>query len=393
MKKNTCFAVLASAASALTNSALTQAEDKVSVQHLNYQENKQRMSVSDVVVSAEHNPNVDHQLKLNVGIDALSGASPAWQPRVVAEAVDENLQQAAASSIYGYDPAGYDVKRVEIAEEERRSIGASWLSRDKKRNELTMGIDYSEEPDYVSRSASSNYMWFADRHKNRSYSVGASIQKNSSLAFDEFYNTHWEELTATNIQVGVSQVMSYRTVVDANIFTIYDTGYLSNHYQTILRLYDGDNDGVMETYLAAEHRPDTRKGFGFAGKWLTQWNSNVSSHFGWRWYSDDWGVRSQTLTAKSYLSFIKNWTFHVLGRFYNQSEADFYKDPDSSAPAFSITGYGSSDHRLGTFHATTTELGVAYEWQALTVNLQAGSYKQSEGFGANWVSSGLTFKY
>lgn len=389
MKKNTSAALFAAAAS-----ALVQAEDKLSVQHLNYQENDNRMSVSDWVLSAELNPNVDHQIKVNVGIDSLSGASPAWQPNVLAESAPEAVQNASSSPVYGFDSAGYSVQKVTIPDEKRKSVGGTWLSRDKKRHELTLGADYSEEPDYVSRSVSANYMWFADRYKNRSYSAGASVQSNRSLVFDENYDTHWEELLATNIQIGLSQVMSRRSLVDANLFVIYDTGYLTNHYQTILRRFDGDGDGVLDTYLAAEERPDVRKGFGTAGKWLMQWTSSVSTHLGLRLYSDDWGISSQTLSLKSYFTPVEAWTFHLLGRFYNQSAADFYKDPDSSDPAFAITGYGSADHRLGAFTATTAEAGVAWTWnKTVTLNLQAGTYNQSNDFGAQWISSGFTVKY
>lgn len=389
MKKSTSATLLAAAAS-----ALVQAEDKVSVQHLNYQENQQRMSVSDWVISTEQNPNVDHQIKLNIGIDSLSGASPAWQPDVVAEAAPEEVQQAASSSVYGFDSAGYSIQKVTIADEQRKSIGGTWLSRDKKRHELTFGADYSEEPDYISRSVSANYMWFADRYKNRSYSVGASLQRNHSLAFDSQYNTYWEGLTASNFQIGLSQVMSQRSLVDANIFLIYDTGYLTNHYQTILRRYDGDGDGILDTYLSAEQRPDLRQGFGTAGKWLMQWTDEVSTHVGLRLYSDDWGITSQTLNLKSYFTPVQEWTFHVLGRFYNQSAADFYKDPDGTNPEFAITGFGSSDHRLGSFTATTFEAGVAWTWEnSVTLNIQAGTYDHSEGFGATWISSGFIVKY
>ena len=389
MKKTTTATLLAAAASTLSH-----AEDKVSVQHLNYQENQQRMSVSDWVISTEQNPNVDHQIKVNIGLDSLSGASPAWQPKVFTESAPDNVQQAASSNIYGIDTAGYEVKKVTIPDEDRKSVGLSWLSRNKKRHELSLGADYSEEPDYKSRSASANYMWFADRYKNRSYSVGASVQSNNSKAFDPNYQPYWEDLIATNIQVGLTQVMSQRSLIDANVFTIYDSGYLTNHYQTILRQFDGDGDGVVETYLSAEHRPDVKMGFGVASKWLMQWNPKISTHLGLRLYSDDWGIQSQTLNAKSYLNVIKNWTFHALFRFYNQTAANFYKDPDGKNPEFAITGYGSSDHRLGAFTANTYELGAAYEWNnTFIVNLQAGNYEQSEGFAASWISSGFTIKY
>jgi Protein of unknown function (DUF3570) len=389
MKKRTSLALLTAAAS-----TLVQADDKVSLQYLTYQENDKRIAVDDYAISIESNPNVNHQIKVNVGIDTISGASPAWQPKVTMSTAPQIVKSASSSNVYGIDNAGYSVQNVTVPEEQRTSAGISWLSRDKKRHELSLGLDYSEEPDYVSRSASANYLWFADRYKNRSFSLGASLQSNQSLAFDSSYQSHWEDLLASNVQLGASQVMSQRSSIDGNIFVVYDTGYLSNHYQTILRKFDGNNDGIQESYLSAEQRPEERKGFGLASNWLVQWTNNLSTHAGIRLYQDDWGIDSQTYSGKSYLNIDDQWTLHLLARYYQQSAASFYKDPNSDKPEFSISGFGSADHRLGDYSATSFEIGLAYEWQtALIINGQVGSYQHNTGFIANWFSTGMIVKY
>lgn len=389
MKTKTSLALLTAAAT-----SLVQADDKISLDYLSYQESDSRIAVDDYALSIESNPNVDHQIKVNIGLDIISGASPAFQPNVTLSPASDNAQQASSSNLYGFDSAGYSVQNVAVPEEKRKSAGISWLSRDKKRHELTLSLDYSSEPDYESRAVAANYLWFADRYKNRSYTLGASLQSNRSQAFNSSYQTHWEDLTATNIQLGVSQVMSQRSVVDANVFVIYDNGYLSNHYQTIIRKYDGDNDGIQESFLSAEQRPEERQGYGIASNWLVQWNKQLSTHAGLRLYQDDWGINSQTYTGKTYFNVDNNWTLHLMARLYQQSAANFYKDPDKANFEFAITGYGSADHRMGEFSATTVEAGIAYEWQkSIIVNAQAGNYQHDTGFSAKWISSGITVKY
>lgn len=389
MKHKTSLALLTAAAS-----TLVQADDKVSLQYLSYQENDQRITVDDFAISLENNPNVDHQIKINLGLDTISGASPAWQPKVTMSAPPQAAELASSSNIYGIDSAGYSVKNVTVPEEQRSSAGISWLTRDKKRHELTLGLDYSEEPDYISRSIAANYLWYADHYKNRSYTLGASLQNNQSLAFNANYQTHWEDLLASNVQLGISQVMSQRSSIDGNLFIIYNTGYLSNHYQTILRKFDGDNDGIKESYLSAEQRPEERKGAGLAANWLVQWTSSLSTHARMRLYQDDWGINSQTYRGKSYINLNDQWTLHLMARLYQQTAADFYKDPEKSNPEFTITGYGSADHRVGKYSANSYELGLAYQWQhMLIINGQVGSYQHSNGFSAYWLSTGIIIKY
>lgn len=389
MKTKTSLALLTAAAS-----VLTQADDKISLDYLSYQENDNRIKVDDYALSIEANPNVDHQIKINIGLDIISGASPAWQPNVTLVAAPEEAQQASSSNIYGYDSAGYSVQNVSVPVEERKSAGISWLSRDKERNELTLSADYSYEPDYVSNALAANYLWFADRYKNRSYTLGASYQSNQSKVFDATYNTSWADLTATNVQLGISQVMSQRSLIDGNVFVIYDQGYLSNHYQTILRKFDGNGDGVQESYLSAEQRPEEKKGYGIASSWIVQWYKQLSTHASIRLYQDDWGINSQTFTGKSYFNLSKDWSFHLMARLYQQSAANFYKDAEEANPEFAINGYGSADHRLGEFTATTVEAGIAYEWQdSIVLSGQVGNYQHDTGFAANWFSSGIIVKY
>jgi hypothetical protein len=389
MKAKSTLALIAAAAS-----SLIEANDKISLDYLSYQENDNRIKVDDYAISIETNPNLDHQIKINAGIDTITGASPAWQPNVVQSAAPLQVQQASSSNIYGFDSAGYRVKNVPLPEEQRKSAGISWLSRDQERNELTLSLDYSTEPDYVSKAIAANYLLFADRYKNRSYSLGASFQSNESKVFDSFYKTSWDSLTATNIQLGVSQVISKRSLIDGNIFVIYDKGYLSNHYQTILRKFDGDGDGIQESYLSAEQRPEEKKGYGIASNWTVQWNNVFSTHVNIRMYQDDWGINSQTASWKTYFSLNDNWNFHLMARIYQQSAADFYKDADKIQPEFAITGYGSADHRLGSYRSTTTEAGITYVLlNTIILSGQTGKYQHDTGFEANWVSSSFTIKY
>lgn len=387
MKKITSLAVLAAAAAV--------AEDKISLQYLNYQEGDDRIKVSDWVLSAEINPDVDNQFLVNAGVDAITGASPALQSRGLIERPDgfSELNDISDSPVFGYASGGYEVSKVEVPDERRRSFGVSWLTRDKKRHEFSLGFDYSAEPDYVSKAFSTSYLWFADSTKNTSFNVGLSVQSNRSKVFNQYYESSWDSLRSHNLELGVGQVVSQRSVLNANVFLLRDNGYLSNHYQTILRQTDLNDDGVMETFLAADHRPDSRRASGTSVKWMMQWRPVYATHAGYRYYLDDWGIQSHTLDVKQYLDVTDKLVVSLLWRYYDQTAADFYRDPEGSNPAFRMTGFGSSDHRMGSYSARTLELGTAVKvMDDMTLNLQVGNYEHSTDFSAVWYAAGVTIK-
>lgn len=237
MKKLLKLTILSSSAAVAASAS---ADTKVSLHHLYYQENDDRVKVGDTVLGFEYDLGVDHSFTGSLAYDSISGASPAWQTTTpIATQTDltnrlEKITKAQAISphtILAYDPNGndYSVRNVELTDI-RKSADISWTSRDTDRNELTLGVNYSEESDYLSYGANIIYLLYADASRNRSYSYGLSVLKNTSDVFGTAYRTSFTKgLKMYSAEVGFSQILSPTSFLTANLYYNYDTGYLSNH--------------------------------------------------------------------------------------------------------------------------------------------------------------------
>ena len=121
----------------------------------------------------------------------------------------------------------------------------------------------------------------------------------------------------------------------------------------------------------------------------------------YRWYGDDWGVRSHTagLRLAQYVS--SRAVVEYRYRYYTQGKADFYLDeyPDPDG----IGGYRTGDYRLGAFDAHLfggrIDLGLGGVisgprfLEPLAMNLGYERYFNSNNFSANVFETGLSLPF
>ncbi|ASP38846.1 hypothetical protein CHH28_09200 [Bacterioplanes sanyensis] len=374
---------------------------------LYYVESDDRVTVEDHVAAFKHSFGVDYDFSMDVGYDAISGASPTLRSNTAvltqqdAQARQQQVALADEKSdklILGFDPnADYRRQNVEL-EDIRRSVNASLLMRDALRNELTVGASFSKEEDYTSSSASVSQLWWADRRKNRSYSVGASVIYNESYVFTDGYADQYiDDNLMWDAEVSVSQVLSDKAHLSLSAYINHDRGYLSNHYQTIVRGIDLNNDQRIdrsEWLLAAEERPDQRTGGGVGALHVWQWNSGITSQLNYRYFDDDWGIASHTLNWALDIPVSDQLTVLPVMRVYQQQAAFFYKDADGSDIVFDGREYGSSDQRLGEYTAWHAQLGAQWRpWPQWRLDASAAFYQQSSDFDAYWLMLGGSYQY
>ena len=402
MKKQLCLTLLTAGA---VSAAAPASADKVSLHYMDYQEYDDRVEVADTVIALEKNFGVDYTLNADFGYDSVSGASPALQPVRPASSLSPTdaarffaAQALTGETLLGYDPAGsYRIRKNDL-DDTRKSGSFTFTMRDKARNELTFGGSYSKEEDYVSRGVSGQYLWYANEQKNRSYTVGGSWLHDTSDVFGTAYASKTQEdLDTVSLEFGVSQILSSESYMDFTVYGTYANGYLSNHYLTILRRIDVDQNGVIgndEVFLAADDRPDQRKSGGFSTRFVKQLTDTSVMQSTYRFYVDSWEIMSHTLDIDFSWEMMPGLTVMPRYSYYNQTEADFFRDPEASSNQFSATSYGSSDLRLGDFDAHTWELGVSYFLtKDFSLEASVASYEQSNDFSADWFVAGMTWKF
>ncbi len=395
-------------AAAMANIAM--AEDHISVHYLNYEEYGDKVSAGDSVISIEQSIGLDWTLNAELGYDTVSGASPSWGPTTPVSGPNDALNRAQKTTLAqsktdqvirsGYDPhrSGYEIKKYEL-EDTRKSVNLSATYRDKKRNEWTLGGNVSKEEDYESLGVNGKGLIYADSAKNRSYSLGGSMLFDQTLAFtkyEDFTNSQeWKDIFTGSIEAGLSQTFTPNLYAIFTGYGGYRSGYLSNHYLTVLREVDVNNNGQIgndEVFLGQDSRPDTRLSGGINLQAFYSVTDNLVVRPRYKWFQDDWGVMSHQIGGKMSWR-INEWITLAPGYFwYNQQGADFYKNPYSSEPSFASTGYATSDLRLGDFTANSYEIGVSFKvLKELRLNVLGAYYEQSNGFEAQWWAIGATY--
>jgi hypothetical protein len=248
---------------------------------------------------------------------------------------------------------------------------------------------YSHEPDFASRELSAQGMWWHDESHNRAYIFGVGLQKNTAIATPSTNNKTDADSNALAVQLGINQVLNAHSTLEGSVYIGRDTGYLSNHYLSIVR-----DDGIGQHVLADDSRPDLRNSGGIAVRWINAWRDDVKTQLWYRFYQDDWGITGHTIEVKGYWDINSQWRLNPVIRVAKQSDADFYRAYGDTVNTFTATGFGSNDARLGQMTATTQQLNIEYhanqEW---TLNAGLSHYQQDTGLTANWATVGFVFKY
>ena len=363
------FAVTAAASlAAPIDSAI--AEDKIAFQTYKYVESGGRIKVVASDIAVEKDFGTDLTVNVDVGVDTISGATPAWRPK-------PGYVNEYVSGLAKYQ------------DEVRNSMRAGALWRDAKRNEYSVGFALSREPDFYSRELSAQVALWQDEKHNRSYIVGASFQLNTNIANQFTNNPDNETNRVVNIQAGVNQVIDSTSSVEASVYTLRSEGYLSHDYLKIVR-----DNGAGANILAPDSRPGTRSAGGVSVRWIKSWSDDLKTNLWFRNYSDTWGVRGNTIEAKAFYSLSEKWRFNPVVRYHQQQGANFYRAYGAPVNTFAATGFGTNDARQGPMKAVTVQLNTEYRAsKAWAINTGVVHYKQDSGLKVNWVTLGFVYKY
>ena len=352
------------------------AENYVAVEFLQYDENNNRVSVSAPSLSASYDIGTDYTIKADFVHDAVSGATPSWQPD-------------SSSGASSRDNSGDYVYENQKFDEERNAGSIMLTTRFENRDELYTGIDYSRESDFDSKAVSAEYMHYTDKSHNQSINFGVSYGMNEILSYD--YDTgsgasQKETSTSINIQAGISQIINNHSLLKVEGFTILDDGYLTNPHANIVRDY-----GTATQNLITENRPDKRTAYGVNLKYISMFGDNLSFKTNYRFYTDDWDVTSHTLDNDIYYSLNKKITLGAGFRIYTQSEANFY---NKKKDFFTDEKFASSDERLSQFDALTYKASIDFKQNdSISYNLGGEFYSQSTGLDATMFTAGMKYRF
>lgn len=152
--------------------------------------------------------------------------------------------------------------------------------------------------------------------------------------------------------VGFSRVMSRRWLLGVNASRSRESGYLTDPYK-VISLIDPATSTV--TGQVSEKRPDARNRDDVMASSTYHLEKDVL-YTSYRYYWDDWGIRSHTIDFKLRHELENGNYLQPHFRFYTQSAADFFVyGLDQTAP---LPTFASADYRLA--HLNTYTYGLKY---------------------------------
>lgn len=160
-----------------------------------------------------------------------------------------------------------------------------------------------------------------------------------------------EKKYTANILLGLTQVLNRRALTQLNYTYNFNAGYLNDPYK-LLSVVDGNGETVDHRF---EKRPDRRNGNALYWAFVYHLPQDVV-HLSYRYYWDDWGIRSNTFDIKYRMELGGHGYLQPEFRYYTQTEADFFRYfLLDGAP---LPDHASADYRLAEMDGTT--VGVKY---------------------------------
>jgi hypothetical protein len=325
-------------------------------------------------------------LDFNVTFDALSGASPNG---ALTSHTAQTFASPSGKPQHKYTTAPGQLPVDPDYEDDRIAVGGNWTVPFTQVYQVSVGGKLSGEDDFFSATVNASIAHdFNEKNTTLSLGIDNEFDSIHPIGGAPVPGSDYElaekqsggkSKDGAGILLGVTQVMTRIWLSEFNISIDRFHGYLNDPYKFASIINSAGGTAGYEY----ENRPDQRTRKSAYWENRVGWSSQISTALSLRYMSDDWGVRSDT--AQMHL----RWTFSNRDRYveptirwYRQAAADFYT-PFILTTGKPISGYESSDSRLGAFHALTYGVKFAQKLPGLgnrqesEISVRAEYYQQT----------------
>ncbi len=242
---------------------------------------------------------------------------------------------AVTDSVTGASPRYQDQQLTKL--KDRRNAYTTSVTRYLPHSTYTLGVSYSGETDYVSRGQSFQANFSSD-DKNTTLTLGVG-NSNDVILPNHAYLEQREKKDVVDGILGITQV-----------FTPYDIGQVTYRHSSGTGYFS-------DQYKQFDIRPTNR----ISDSIFLRWNHHFPGADGtlrssYRFYKDNWQVKSHTLGFEYIQNLGSGWTVTPLLRYYSQTKASFYQETADFAILNNVLdsgNYMSVDQRLSAFGAVT----------------------------------------
>ncbi|WP_031426385.1 DUF3570 domain-containing protein [Flavimarina sp. Hel_I_48] len=214
--------------------------------------------------------------------------------------------------------------------------------------------------------------------------------------FDEFQtksrNTYALGLT-------FSQILSKKLQGALELDLVHQEGLLSTPFQRVY-FQDIENSFIENFQLAdaIELLPDTRFKIAVGGRLNYYINELFVLRSYYRYYTDDWGIRSHTASLEVPIKVAPKFTIYPSYRYYTQTASDYFAGYESH---LSTEAFYTSDYDLSNFNANQYGFGATYTdiftkihiWELglKSIDLKYNRYARNSKFKADIIAVGFKF--
>lgn len=280
------------------------------------------------------------------------GVTASGPALLVRKSVADRVSLSASYYVDAVSNASIDVVTTASPYKERRTeygFTADYAYRDSK---VTLGTTSSREPDYTADSLSldvTQEVFGGMSTVSLGFTRGSDkVLKHGSPEFSD-YAKHWQ------YRVGVTQILTPRWVMSANVEALSDDGFLGSPYR-VARVFGA---------VVPERDPRTRSARAVKFRLIGDLGSRDAVHADYRYFWDTWDIKAHTTEFGYSRYFREAWLGDAFLRFYSQRHALFYSDN-----AQTETTYVSRNRQLSTFSSIGLGAKVAY-----TVRQVPGKYE------------------
>lgn len=226
----------------------------------------------------------------------------------------------------------------------------------------------------------------------------------NSITGNQNYNPRFTEFAdesrnSYSLGFGFSQILHKNVQGSLSLDLVQQQGLLSTPFQ---RVYFSDvEDSFIENFQLAdaiEQLPDTRFKIALGGRLNWFINETFVLRTYYRYYTDDWGIKSHTASLELPIKITDKFTLYPSYRFYNQTAADYFYNYET---ALSTADYYTSDFDLSEYSANQLGLGVSYTdvfskarfWKLglKSIDVKFYKYDRNTPFTSSIITAGLKF--
>jgi len=317
-----------------------------------------RITVNKLIGSAKGFVSTKDTAAIKVVFDAMSGATPTG-------AVKSGNPLTSTGASGGTGPVGGGTAApLADFDDTRIAVALDWQHEHTRTFNLNYNGAFSVENDWrsVSGAVTANK---ETSSRSTKFTLGAAF------TFDEIWRTGSTttpdpltrvednqalgkgQRSTTDVIAGVTRIINRRTVAQLNLAFGLANGYMTDPYK-IFSVVDANGIEWDQYY---EGRPDSRTRWSITANLNHQtFPGNNNIHLSYRYYSDDWDVKSHTLDYKHRFNFANTQYLEPRLRLYTQSAAEFYQNSfvspnDGTSP--NLPQYLSADYRLDDMDSAT----------------------------------------